>query len=49
MTRTGSESRTGGLEAAVLDGGGGVIRSEGDGLDEIEKADMVVGAGTWAR
>jgi hypothetical protein len=32
----------GGVEAAVLDGGGGVMRIEGHGLDEAEKAVIIV-------
>jgi hypothetical protein len=40
---------TGGVEAAVLDGGGGVIRNEGPGLDETEEIVMVVGGESWTR
>jgi hypothetical protein len=43
VRRTGSDSTTGGLEAAVLDGGGGVIMKEGHGLGETDETTMVVG------
>jgi hypothetical protein len=46
---TGSESRTGGVDAAVLDGGGGVIRNEGHGLDETEEIAMMVDGESWTR
>ena len=49
LKRTGSGSTTGGLEAAVLDGGGGVIINEGHGLGEIEETAMMVSEESWTR
>jgi len=46
---TGLESRIGGVEAAVLDGGGGVIANEGPGLGEAERTVMAVGGESWTR
>lgn len=40
MERTGSDSTTGGVEGAVLDGGPGVIAKEGLGLVESEDTVM---------
>ena len=40
---------TGGVEALVLDGGGGVIIKEGHGLGETEETVMVVGEESWTR
>lgn len=40
---------TGGVEAPVLDGGGGVIIKEGHGLGETEETAMVVGEESWTR
>jgi hypothetical protein len=37
------------VEAAVLDGGGGVIMNEGPGLGETERTVMVVGGESWTR
>ena len=39
----------GGVEAAVLEGGGGLITNEGSGLDETEETAMVVSEETWTR
>ena len=39
---TGSESKVGGVEAAVLDGVGRVITNEGPGLGETEETVIVV-------
>jgi hypothetical protein len=40
---------TGGVEAPVLDGAGGVIIKEGHGLGETEETVMVVGEESWTR
>ena len=39
----------GGVEAAVLEVGGGLITNEGSGLDETEDTAMVVCGETWTR
>jgi len=39
----------GGVEAAVLEGGGGLITNEGSGLDETGEMAMVVSGETWTR
>ena len=49
MAHTGSESRIGGVDAAVLDGGGGVIRNEGHGLDETDEIVIMVDGESWTR